>query len=259
MSYLYNRAELRDAVRRELGQTPSIDLNSFGTVGDAPAASQGLRTVNLNYALDLALSELNLKCSLGGDSALAYPVAAQTAVGPLVVPFSSLGPLQSVNDINSARWGETNGLYMPLKSTIRGNVDRDYPIYLNTSPSTPFMYWTEYNNLYVMNAPVNAGTLYLNIGKALWSDAVEVDAEKPEIIPFEFQEILILLTALKIARQFANNVEMTARAQNFMGILYPNRGGSGRIQELADFITLRGNPQSILKRNDVRGGTRGRI
>ncbi len=169
---------------------------------------------------------MSRKIKIAGDSKpVLYPVQAQTANGPFQITLQQIAPTASVNSVRRVAWLQDNVNEQPLERWNREEQDRDRWLSLMTQqPGGPQAYWVENGVLSLWPAPITAGTLSIMLGKALWSQAQNIDSEVVEIIPSDYWPIIDYKTALLVCLQQPEDMVMAPRAamlQSMMNEILP--------------------------------------
>lgn len=203
------RAQLRDAVRRELSQIPPID-DGTGAAGVAPTRNPFPINALVNAKLDEAVAYFSRKCRIAGDATpRSLPIPAQTATGPYAIDLQRLAPFGHANDVLSAWWVESGGTTgSPLTPDHRDNRTRDRADWPHTGVGTPERYWVDRGKLLIEPAPSAEGTLKVMLGTALWIQATTVDQETIEIIPSDYLPIVAAEAARLVCMTQIEDEEM---------------------------------------------------
>lgn len=183
----FNRAQLRDVVRRNMGQVPPIDTGA-GIAGAQPVRNPWPNNGLVNMMLDDAVAFVSRKGNLSGDATpRLINVAAQTTNGPYAIPLSSIAPVLSINEVKRVSWyNSVDTADTLLKPDNRENMERDRLPTMSQQPATPQRYWQESSHLLIWPAPGSDGTLSLMLGQSLWSQSQTLDGELLELVPTDY-------------------------------------------------------------------------
>lgn len=186
---------------------PPID-HGVGAAGAVPTRNPFPTNAALNNFIDDQVAEMSRAVKIAGDATpILYPLAGQSANGPYQIRLQSIAPTGSVNDVRRVTWLPDGINEVPLLRWNREELDRDRTGFMTQPPGAPEGYWEEFGVLSVWPSPASGGTLSIMFGKALWSQAQDVDGEVPEIIPSDFWPMIDYGAALLVcASQPANNV-----------------------------------------------------
>jgi len=215
MSSVLTRAQLRDAVRRELGQIPTFDLSgSTADIGIQPTTYPEPRNAALNQAIDFAVEEILAFAKVTKNAtSIGIPVPAQTANGPYQFSMWDLSPQGNVTTVNHLTWMPTSTTVQRLLPTSREELDRNGTLWEGMAPGTPTNYWIEGDLISLYPAPSSAGTLSMQANQSAWSEASNQDGEVPRLVPIEYVQLLVQCAAFNIAVRYTGNVEMSNRAK----------------------------------------------
>lgn len=205
------RAQMRDQIRRELGQTPPID-DGAGAAGAQPTRWPEPTNIALNLAIDKAAAWLSRKCpELSGEAVpLEYAVAAQTDSGPFRIALFHIAPQGSVTAVRRASWRPTGGSATLLTPVTAEELDRARDNWESEPPSTPTRYWVAAGELLLSPAPAAPGDLLLILGRSLWTAAQTADDEVMDFLPADHYPTFIAQAAAYVCMAYLDDPEYVA-------------------------------------------------
>jgi hypothetical protein len=188
MAQLLNRAQTRDASRRDLNIVPPSDYPPndprFGPPGAQPAGNPIPSNQQLNDAYDNAISMLNNRVQYN-SIIVPIPLRAAAAGSTGYLPISMANNqyisqtlmaqigLSNLNDVRRVGWiNNGDSTYQQVWPFDLAQTDRDRIIQDNNGPGVPTWYYTDQYNLYI-NPPNGAeGTLQVTYGNGSLSFCV---------------------------------------------------------------------------------------
>lgn len=189
------RAQFRDAVRRAFNQIPPIDTG-VGAAGVVPVRNPWPTNPNVNMGLDFSVAWASRKARLAGDATpRLIPIPAQTDNGPFAINLQGIAPPLSINDVRRLAWVDSAGdTEVLLTADNRENMDREHQATFSQEPATPTRWWIEAGRLLIWPAPSADGTLSAMFGVSIWSQSQTLDGELLEIIPVDYQPMIVWRT-----------------------------------------------------------------
>ncbi len=182
---------------------PLIDTTGDpADAGAVPTRNLYPDNTSLNQALDEAVAWLSRKGRLSSDVVpRLIPIPGVTDDGPWHTSLSYIAPAYSTNEVRRVAWIPNGGQETQLIPDSRENMDRTRTSYMTQTPGTPQRYWTEGGSLLLWPAPQTTGILSLMLGKAMWSQAQEIDQEQVDILPSDYNPLVTLKATSLITSQ----------------------------------------------------------
>ncbi len=139
-------------------------------------------------------------------------VDSVTDNGPWHQSLRHIAPVGSANDVLRVAWVPDGGSEQQLLPNNRANLDRTRKNYMTQSPGTPEFYWVEGGSLMVWPAFASSGSLSLMLGTALWKNAQNIDGETIDLIPYEYQPLVVYKAVVAICGQQPEDDVLKQRA-----------------------------------------------
>lgn len=224
-NHLKTRQEFRDSIRRKLGIIPPIDVVGTAALpGDQPTNYPYPTNMQINDALLGAVSDINRECQFHVQQyTVPVPPFPAGSRGPFQLDLSNLNPntfgvlvspVGHVNDVLRVLWVPTGGIQQLLTPSNRDYLDRaGIGDYYSDVASVPKTWYVEQYSLYLLPAPVVAGTLVLTLGTGI----VGLDCEDSVIdqVPIDFQDVFEYQAIVRLAKTQTLDVEAQERASMF--------------------------------------------
>lgn len=215
---LNNRADYRDWLRGALGVLRATDLRDPSAKRGDPAPSMPHPSNSLlNQAIYNAGAAVNSECGieLGTTDPYRLSVAAYTADGPARLELTPAGltPHTAPGSLEQCRrvvWEDSAGTFSRVWSVTLEELNTQDRLYENEPPSTPRQYAIEGTTLWLLPAPVAAGTLQFEGGFGMLAPVG--DLEGYEGIPLNYIPDVLWIALVELGDLAPNDVEMQARA-----------------------------------------------
>lgn len=245
-------AQLRDAVRRDMGMVPPVD-DGEGKEGDQPTVWKWPTNALLTQKIREGYAWVSRKTRAGGDHLpLSYAVTAQTDPGPYALDLGLITPAGSVNEVKRAAWIAAGSSEYPLIPDDRDRMDRNRIAWASQEPSTPQRFWVEEGYLLLYPAPSAAGTLTLMLDRELgWQDT-NADSYYLTVLPSEhFPTLVAYIVWATCATQPDDSMWAEFGKAALMKLLPERKGGMGGEDDMAAFFQRRSRSYQANLQADV--------
>jgi hypothetical protein len=253
--------EMRDPIRHRVGVSTALeagikigDPEAFGGVGQPHPNEPKPTNIEIDETVRETIADLNIRLGFGGNERpIAIPITtAQTANGPLVIPFSTgISPRDGqINEISRVWWNDGTVNHPPLEQTSFRQLDHDSIDFMSYPPGAPLMCWISGYALNILPAP-QSGTIYVYAGTALFAPMSE--NESIPQLPADGYPVVMDGAALRIFAYQPDNRIFQASAA-----IIQRRFDMGVMDLRATMTRLMGQfqPRFTAKRYQARRGIR---
>lgn len=208
----FTRAQFRDEIRLAVGKTPAIALG--GVSGQPNPRQPKPNNWTIDRCINNALSNVNRKLSPGRTPApVAISIEAQTADGPYRVDLSEArqGVSGSLLAVRHAYWYDGTSTSPLTLADYQGTLRAGDQPERTAVGDLPTHYWVDGNALYLLPAPLAAGTLYIEAGTGL--SIGPGDGDTIPSLPGDMCPCVVNAAAALVAAATPDDVEMRSRLQ----------------------------------------------
>lgn len=210
------RAQMRDAIRRDLQILPPFDQGT-GIEGEQPSYARFPSNAVINQKLNEALAYLSAKVGYSVNTDYEIEVDVTTENGAqgfsLSDPRDGMG-IATVDDVRQVLWDDGTTTYL-LQPRNYHEMDRAGWQWQNESPGVPRWYWIEGYTLYILPGSGTAGTLRCIIGDGMTT--YTNDASTIQGLPVTYHTGVQYIADMLIAASQPQDAEM----RNFYAMYKP--------------------------------------